>query len=95
MLVEEIEPRILLIRGQRVMLDSHLAELYGVATKALDRAVKRNQHRFPPDFVFQLTPQEADSLRFQFGASKNPDHLRFQVGTSKTGRGGRRYHRPR
>jgi phage regulator Rha-like protein len=75
---ERIERSILLIRGERVMLDSDLAELYGVETKALNRAVKRNASRFPHDFMFQLTAEEVLSLR-------------CQTGTSKEGRGGRRY----
>ncbi|MGH9447251.1 MAG: ORF6N domain-containing protein, partial [Terriglobia bacterium] len=52
---ERIEGRILLIRGEKVMLDADLAELYGVETKALNRAVRRNPSRFPEDFMFQLT----------------------------------------
>jgi phage regulator Rha-like protein len=76
---EQIERSILLIRGQKVMLDIDLASLYGVETGALVRAVKRNRDRFPTDFMFQLTKEEFDSLR-------------CQIGTSKTaGRGGRRY----
>ncbi|MBF0293527.1 MAG: ORF6N domain-containing protein [Nitrospinae bacterium] len=65
----QVEQRIFLIRGQAVMLDAHLAELYGVETKALTRAVKRNIERFPGDFMFQLTKDEAENLRYQFGAS--------------------------
>jgi hypothetical protein len=64
-----VEQRIFLVRGQAVMLDAHLAELYGVETKALTRAVKRNIDRFPGDFMFQLTGDEAEDLRRQFGAS--------------------------
>jgi len=79
---ELIEHRIFLIRGQRVMLDFHLAQLYGVPTKSLNLAVKRNADRFPVDFAFPLTDQE-------FGRVK--ESLRFQFETSKTGRGGRRY----
>ncbi len=60
------------------MLDSHLAELYQVETKNLNKAVKRNPRRFPEGFMFQLTEKEAESLR-------------FQTGTSNAGRGGRRY----
>lgn len=59
--VERIERLIFLIRGQRVMLDRDLANLYGVPTKALNQAVKRNKGRFPEDFMFQLTHQEAKS----------------------------------
>lgn len=75
---ERIERRILLIRSQKVMLDADLAELYGVETKILNRAVRRNLTRFPLDFMFQLTREELKLLRFHFG-------------TSKEGRGGRRY----
>jgi hypothetical protein len=57
--VERIERSILLIRGQKVMLDRDLAYLYGVTTKVLDQAVKRHKDRFPEDFVFQLTLEEA------------------------------------
>ena len=76
--VEVIERRIYVIRGHKVMMDSDLADLYQVETKALNRAVRRNPERFPEDFMFQLTSEEADSLRYQFG-------------TSNEGRGGRRY----
>ncbi len=61
-----IESRILLIRGQKVMLDADLAELYGVEIRALNQAVKRNTERFPEDFMFQLTSEEYESLRSQF-----------------------------
>jgi hypothetical protein len=60
-----IERRIYLIRGKKVMLDSDLAELYGVATKVFNQAVKRNIDRFPDDFMFQLNKTEADALRSQ------------------------------
>lgn len=69
--VERIEQHILLVRGIKVMLDSHLASLYGVETKALNRAVQRNRERFPEDFMFQLTPEEFAILRGQFGASSS------------------------
>jgi len=75
---EVIERRIYLIRGQKVLLDADLAELYQVETKNLNKAVKRNLDRFPPDFMFQLTKQEAAALRSQFVAS----NLSFQFGTS-------------
>jgi len=61
-----IESRILVLRGQRVMLDGELAQLYGVKVKALNQAVRRNADRFPDDFMFQLESDEADSLRSQF-----------------------------
>lgn len=83
-----IERRILLVRGHKVMLDADLAELYGVETKMLNRAVRRNIERFPDDFMFQLTADEFESLRCQSGTSEN---LRSPIGTSKRGRGGRRY----
>ena len=59
------------IHGERVMLDSDLASIYGVETNALNRAVKRNRHRFPKDFVFQLTQDESELLRRQIGTLKN------------------------
>jgi phage regulator Rha-like protein len=72
-----IGQRIYVIRGQKVMLDTDLAELYQVETKGLNRAVKRNPTRFPGDFMFRLAAREAESLK-------------YQIGTSKQGRGGRR-----
>ncbi|MGA3327031.1 MAG: ORF6N domain-containing protein [Terriglobia bacterium] len=77
--LEVIERRIYLIRERKVMLDSDLAELYRVETFNLNKAVKRNLDRFPQDFMFQLTREEANVLRFQIGMSK------------PSGRGGRRY----
>jgi len=76
--VQEIRSKIFHFRNTQVMLDSDLAGLYGVETKLLNRAVKRNIERFPEDFMFQLTESEAETLR-------------CQIGTSKEGRGGRRY----
>lgn len=75
--LEHIESRILQLRGQKVMLDADLAELYGVETRTLVQAVKRNLARFPADFMFQLDEMEWTALRSQFVISK--------------GRGGRRY----
>lgn len=74
---EQIEQAVLLICGQRVMLDRDLAALYGVETKHLNRAVRRNLDRFPADFMFQLTAEEAANLR-------------CQIVTSSSGYGGRR-----
>jgi hypothetical protein len=68
--VEHVAQSIRLIRNQKVLLDSDLAALYGVQTKNLNKAVKRNAERFPADFMFQLTTEELRSLRFQFGTSK-------------------------
>ena len=81
------------VRGERVMLDSDLASIYGVETKALNRAVKRNRDRFPKDFMFQLSEDEWKNLRYQIGtSSSDPKHqsLRYQIGTSTLGHGGRR-----
>jgi hypothetical protein len=68
---ERIEKAILLIRGQKVMLDNDLASLYEVATGALVRAVKRNSDRFPDDFKFQLSKEEFEILKCQFGISSS------------------------
>lgn len=96
-----IERRILLLRGEKIMLDSDLAELYGVETRALNQAVKRNLDRFPEDFMFQLSAGEANSiLRSQIVTSsgtipakspKSRTNLRSQIVTSSLGYGGRRY----
>jgi hypothetical protein len=67
--VPELETLIYEIRGQRVMLDSDLAQIYGVETKSLNRAVKRNAERFPKDFMFQISPQEWENLKYQIGTS--------------------------
>jgi hypothetical protein len=80
-----------LIRGQKVMIDEDLAELYGVPTKQLNQQVSRNKRRFPSDFVFRLTKEEAEALRSQFVTSNDNVDLRSQIATSKRGRGGRRY----
>ena len=68
--VQQIDSRILLIRGHRVMLDADLAEVYGTTTKALNQAVKRNRERFPAEFMFQLTRREKNEV------VTNCDHLR-------------------
>jgi hypothetical protein len=81
--IERIEQRILLIRGHKVMLDTHLAELYQVETRVLVQAVKRNARRFPADFMFQLTAEETKSLTSQFVMSNERPKER-------PGRGGRR-----
>jgi hypothetical protein len=69
--LERIQNFIFLIRGEKVLIDQQLAELYGVETGTLNRAVKRNIDRFPDDFVFQLAPQEVASLKCQFGISSS------------------------
>jgi len=73
----QIDQLIRFVRGQKVMIDADLARIYGVSTKVLNQAVRRNKHRFPEDFVFQLTQQEASCLRSQ--------------SVTSNGRGGRRY----
>lgn len=75
--IERIDRSILLIRGEKVILDADLAELYGVETKALKRAVTRNIDRFPTDFMFQLTKEEYDFLRYQFGTLKRGQHSKY------------------
>jgi len=82
--VDKIERAILQIRGQKVLLDKDLAELYGVETRTLVQAVKRNAERFPPDFMFQLTEEEGEVLRSQIVIAKN------QADVNKDRRGGRR-----
>jgi hypothetical protein len=77
--LENVAQLVFFIRGEKVILDADLARLYGVTTGNLNKGVKRNQARFPKDFMFQLTDKEMESLIFQSGRSK--------------GRGGRR-HRP-
>ena len=67
--VERIERMIYLFRGQKVMLDSDLAEIYSVTTKRLNEQVRRNADRFPSDFAFQLTRQEVINLRSQIATS--------------------------
>src|SRR5664280_1806578 len=74
-----IESRIFVLRGHRVMLDRDLAELYGVETRALNQAVKRNADRFPDDFMFKLTLEEAQAvlaLRSQLVTLKRGEHLK-------------------
>jgi hypothetical protein len=95
--IEIIEKRILLLRGQKVMIDEDLAELYGVALKALIQAVKRNAERFPEDFMFQLTVQEVTRLRSQIVTSNQNTMVTTEPYDTKDendvlqGRGGRRY----
>ena len=77
--VARIERRIFLLRGEKVMLDRDLAELYGVETKALNQAVKRNIERFPADFMFQVSKDEAAQiLRSQIVTLKHGEHLKYR-----------------
>lgn len=77
-LIEQVQSKILFLRGEKVILDSDLAALYGVPTKRLNEQIKRNHERFPQDFMFQLTTEEVEVLR-------------SQIATTNKGRGGRRY----
>ena len=88
--LQKIQQMIYEVRGVKVMLDTDLAVLYGVETKALKRAVRRNIQRFPSDFMFEVTPQEQKKLKFQIGTpslSENQEvtNLRYQSGTSSWG----------
>jgi len=79
--LERIEKAILFIRSEKVMTDSDLAKLYGVETKVLNQAVKRNTHRFPSDFMFQLTPEESDHLlrsRSQIVTLKRGENIKYR-----------------
>lgn len=82
---EYLEQKIYQVRGQKVMLDSDLAELYGVETRRLNEQVRRNAERFPASFMFQLSPGEEEVLRSQIATSKT----KSLINTEK--RGGRRY----
>ncbi|MHB0995857.1 MAG: ORF6N domain-containing protein [Elusimicrobiales bacterium] len=76
---EILESKILIFKGHRVMLDRDLAALYGVETKALNRAVRRNMDRFPRDFMFKLKKSEADGLsRCQFGTLKRGGNVKYE-----------------
>lgn len=85
--LSQIEQSIFIVRKQKVMLDQDLAKIYGVETKTLNRAVKRNLERFPSDFMFQLTTTEVEILRCQFGTSRlwggRRSHDYFSCGTIK------------
>lgn len=74
---ERIEKSIVLIRGQKVMLDKDLAELYGVETRVLKQAVRRNVKRFPIDFMFELTKEEHQSLRSQNVILERGQHSKY------------------
>src|SRR5690606_34899107 len=83
---EKLAPLVLCIRHEKVLLDSDLAELYGVETKRLNEAVKRNLDRFPTDFMFQLTEDEMSALPSQIATSREAQGaLRSQIATLKRG----------
>ena len=79
--VDQLDRLIYEIRGQKVMLDRDLAEVFGVDTKVLNQAVKRNRRKFPPDFMFQLTAEEFETMRSQFVTASNrpASRSRFQT----------------
>jgi len=86
--IERVERSILMIRGQKVLMDADLAVLFGVPVKRLNEAVKRNIHRFPADFMFQLTQAESEAFsRSQFATLNEPQALRSQIVTLKPRRG--------
>jgi hypothetical protein len=85
-----IERRIHIIRGVKVILDSDLAELYQVLTKNLNKAVKRNTERFPSDFMFQLTLEEVETMRFQIGTASH-GNMRSQNATASGNHRNTRY----
>ena len=74
---DRVEKKIYLVRGKKVMLDSDLADLYGIETRYLKRQVRRNRDRFPEDFMFQLTQKESDSLRCQNVTLKRGSHSKY------------------
>lgn len=86
-IIQSIQNRIYEIRGERVMLDKDLAALYETETKHLKQAVKRNMKRFPPDFMFQLTKEEWEAIKYQSDMLEVDNSLRSQIVTLKTGRG--------
>lgn len=86
-IIRSIQNRIYEIRGERVLLDKDLADLYEVPVKSLNLAVKRNSKRFPKDFMFQLSKEEFESLRVEFETLENASPLRLQIETLNKGRG--------
>lgn len=86
-IIKSIQNRIYEVRGERVMLDFDLASIYEVETKVLNQAVKRNLKRFPDDFMFQISREEYDILKFQIETLKKSDSSRSQIVTLNIGRG--------
>jgi len=81
--IEQIDGMIRTIRGVRVLLDNDLAKIYGVPTFRFNEAIKRSRHRFPPDFMFQLTRKEFDSLKSQSAMSKLGNSSQFAMSSGK------------
>ena len=96
---EDFAQLVFFIRGETVMLDADLAALYGVATGALNRAVKRNAGRFPGDFMFRLSNEDWENLKSQIGISSSPARSKASLalrsqGVAAVAHGGRRGMRP-
>lgn len=83
-IIKSIQNRIYQIRGERVMIDKDLANLYEIEAKVLNQAVKRNIKRFPKDFMFQLTKEEWEEIRFQIETSENTNPAKSQIVTTKS-----------
>lgn len=83
-IIKSIQNRIYQIRGERVMIDKDLANLYEIEAKVLNQAVKRNIKRFPKDFMFQLTKEEWEEIRFQIETSENTNPTKSQIVTTKS-----------
>ena len=93
-IIQSIQNRIYTIRGERVMLDRDLADLYDIEIKVFNQAVKRNSKRFPSDFLFQLSKDEYENFSNNNAENKFPNPLRSQIVTLKTGRGQHRKYLP-
>ena len=93
-IIQSIQNRIYEIRGERVMLDFDLTSLYEVEIRIINQAVKRNGKRFPLDFMFQLSKEEYEVLKFQIATLESLNSLTSQIVTLKTGRGQHRKFMP-
>lgn len=93
-IIQSIQNRIYEIRGERVMLDFDLTSLYEVEIRIINQAVKRNGKRFPLDFIFQLSKEEYEVLKFQIATLESSNSLTSQIVTLKTGRGQHRKFMP-
>lgn len=93
-IIQSIQNRIYEIRGERVMLDFDLTSLYEVEIRIINQAVKRNGKRFPLDFIFQLSKEEYEVLKFQIATLESLNSLTSQIVTLKTGRGQHRKFMP-
>jgi hypothetical protein len=91
---EQLAPLVIRLRRENVILDSDIAELYGVETKVLNQAIKRNIERFPSDFMFQISDDELENLRSQIATLKPDDSLRSQIVTLNNKRGQHRKYLP-